>query len=89
MSRLRGKTAVITGANSGIGLVTAKTFIDEGAEKARNASTSLDIERPNSMRRRAWIVVTLADVATGWLNCGVPPVYQTYSSIECPKSLAN
>ncbi|WP_026202109.1 SDR family NAD(P)-dependent oxidoreductase [Bradyrhizobium sp. WSM2793] len=33
MSRLKGKIAVITGANSGIGLVTAKTFIDEGAER--------------------------------------------------------
>jgi NAD(P)-dependent dehydrogenase (short-subunit alcohol dehydrogenase family) len=33
MSRLKGKIAVVTGANSGIGLVTAKTFIDEGADR--------------------------------------------------------
>jgi NAD(P)-dependent dehydrogenase (short-subunit alcohol dehydrogenase family) len=33
MSRLKGKIAVVTGANSGIGLVTAKTFIDEGATR--------------------------------------------------------
>jgi NAD(P)-dependent dehydrogenase (short-subunit alcohol dehydrogenase family) len=33
MSRLENKIAVVTGANSGIGLVRAKTLLDEGAKR--------------------------------------------------------
>ncbi|MBK3563611.1 SDR family NAD(P)-dependent oxidoreductase [Streptomyces sp. MBT62] len=47
MGKLDGKTAVITGGSSGIGLATARTFVAEGADVY---ITGLDAEEPVKAR---------------------------------------
>jgi|SRR5271169_283808 len=62
MKRLEGKVAVVTGGNSGIGLATAKRFLEEGAKVAisgRNQET-LD-EAVKSLGRE--ILAVKADTA--------------------------
>jgi len=58
MSSLRGKTAVITGGNSGIGYATAQSFIEQGA---RVIITGRSAEKVETAARELGVTGLVAD----------------------------
>ncbi|WP_299621361.1 glucose 1-dehydrogenase [uncultured Tenacibaculum sp.] len=62
MSKLQGKVAVITGANSGIGLATAKLFLEEGAKVVLSGRRETALKEATENLNGEFITV-VADVA--------------------------
>ncbi len=62
MSKLQGKVAVITGANSGIGLATAKLFLEEGAKVVLSGRRETALQEATENLTGEFITV-VADVA--------------------------
>src|SRR6201984_2586233 len=67
MPKLQGKVAVVTGGSSGMGLATAKRFVDEGAFVYITGRRPMELDKAGSLigRRGVWVngdVSTLADL---------------------------
>ncbi len=62
MSKLKNKVAVITGANSGIGLATAKLFLNQGAKVVLSGRRQSALEEASKSLQGDFITV-VADVA--------------------------
>ena len=71
--RLKGKTALITGGNSGIGLATARLFVAEGARVVITGRNQASLEAagkelgPNALAVVADANDVAATEATQWL----------------------
>jgi NAD(P)-dependent dehydrogenase (short-subunit alcohol dehydrogenase family) len=56
VGKLEGKISLITGANSGIGLATAKRFVNEGAYVFMTGRRDVSWPRRSSGSARTWRV---------------------------------
>ncbi|HLH85109.1 MAG TPA: 3-oxoacyl-ACP reductase [Trebonia sp.] len=79
-ARLEGRTAVITGAGSGIGLATVRRFADEGANVV---AVDIDVEAGDKAAAEAGGVFVEADVSLpGDVARAFAVAYDTYGAID-------
>jgi NAD(P)-dependent dehydrogenase (short-subunit alcohol dehydrogenase family) len=88
MALLKGKTAVITGGSTGIGLATAKRFVEEGAYVFINGRSQADLDAAvkeigeavtgvqgdgSKQGDRDRLYTAVADAAGAWTSCSPTP----------------
>lgn len=80
MSRLAGKTALITGAARGIGLAFAQRYVSEGA---RVAIADIDIDRARASATQAGLIAVQMDVTQqASIEAGVAEVVAQFGQID-------
>jgi NAD(P)-dependent dehydrogenase (short-subunit alcohol dehydrogenase family) len=82
MKRLEGKTAVVTGGNSGIGLATAKRFLEEGARVAISGRNQKTLDEAVKMLGDGVLAVQADTAKLGETEKFLAKVVQKFGKID-------
>ena len=82
MKRLEGKTAVVTGGNSGIGLATAKRFLEEGARVAISGRSQKTLDEAVKMLGDGVLAVQADTAKLGETEKFLAKVVQKFGKID-------